>query len=253
MGRDAVADVNGNWVRAFETLAAYQTAGATQSFGGVTAVSTGVPVPLFNPVFVFEPPARDELAAAVSWMADREPPFQMTVADTALDAVAPLASDLRLERDEDPMPGMVLSPLDEIPDQEAPAEIDEVVDADEMEAFATVTAAAFELPMDIARQLSPPELVSDDELQVFLGRVDGHPVACGLLVRTGDVAGVYNVGVIDEYRRRGIGEAITWAVLRAGRDAGCTTGVLQSSSMGYSVYERMGFETVVDYHRFHPA
>lgn len=253
MGRDAVADVNENWGTAFERLAAYQPDGATRSFGSVTAISTGIPVPLFNPVFVFEEPRRDELATAVSWMGDREAPFQITVADTVLDAAEPLATDLGLERAAEPMPGMRLASLDESPAQETPVEIDEVGDTDEMDAFAAVTAAAFDMPMDIARQLSPPEVVSDDAMEAFLGREEGEPVACGLLVRSGDVAGVYNIGVIDDYRRRGIGEAITWAVLRAGSEAGCSTGVLQSSSMGYPVYERMGFETVVDYHRFHPA
>ena len=43
------------------------------------------------------------------------------------------------------------------------------------------------------------------------------------------------------------------AVLRAGRDAGAEVGVLQSTEMTHSVYERMGFETIVEYHPFHPA
>lgn len=220
MGRDAVADVNENWITAFERLAAYQPDGATRSVEDVTAISTGIPVPLFNPVFVFEPPAHDALAAAVSWMGEREAPFQVTVADSALDAAEPLTTVLGLERAEEPMPGMVLASLDEIPVHETPVEIETVADADEMEEFAAVTAAAFDMPMDIASQLSPPEVVSDEAMQAIIGRVDGEPVACGLLVRSGDVAGVYNIGVIDDYRRRGIGEAITWAVLRTGQAAG---------------------------------
>ena len=43
------------------------------------------------------------------------------------------------------------------------------------------------------------------------------------------------------------------AVLRAGRDAGCRVGVLQSSEMGYPRYQEMGFETVVTDHQFEPA
>lgn len=86
-----------------------------------------------------------------------------------------------------------------------------------------------------------------------MGRVDDKPVACGLLVRTDDVAGVYTIGVVDEFRRQGIGEAMTWAVLHAGYERGCRVGVLQSSDMAYTLYEKMGFETVVTYHHFEPA
>lgn len=34
------------------------------------------------------------------------------------------------------------------------------------------------------------------------------------------MAGVYTIGVVEEFRRQGIGEAMNWAVLRAGREAG---------------------------------
>ena len=43
---------------------------------------------------------------------------------------------------------------------------------------------------------------------------------------------------------------MTREVLRAGREAGCQVGVLHSSEMGYPLYERMGFETVVTYQQF---
>ena len=73
------------------------------------------------------------------------------------------------------------------------------------------------------------------------------------MFRTGDTAGVYSIGVVEGYRRRGIGRAMTLAVLRLGRDAGCRIGVLQSSEMGYPLYEAMGFESVETYHHFEPV
>ena len=47
--------------------------------------------------------------------------------------------------------------------------------------------------------------------------------------------------------------AFAAAALVAGRDLGCSTGVLQASPMGEPVYDRMGFETVTQYHCFSPA
>ena len=64
---------------------------------------------------------------------------------------------------------------------------------------------------------------------------------------------VYSIGVVEDARRRGIGKAMTLAVLRLGRDAGCRIGVLQSSKMGYPRYEAMGFESVETYHHFEPV
>jgi predicted acetyltransferase len=72
-------------------------------------------------------------------------------------------------------------------------------------------------------------------------------------MQSGDVAGVYSIGVVEEFRRRGIGDAMSRAVLRAGHEAGCQVGVLQLSEMGYPLYEQLGFETVVTYHQFEPA
>ncbi|MFC7192206.1 GNAT family N-acetyltransferase [Halocatena marina] len=83
--------------------------------------------------------------------------------------------------------------------------------------------------------------------------MDGRPAATGLLIQSGHVAGVYSIGVVEEFRRRGIGKAMSWEVLRAGREAGCQVGVLQSSEMGSPLYEKMGFETTVTYHHFEPA
>ena len=70
---------------------------------------------------------------------------------------------------------------------------------------------------------------------------------------TGDVAGVYAIAVLERYRRRGLGGAISRAVLAAGREHGCEIGVLQASPMGRPVYEQMGSETVTRYHHFLPA
>ena len=52
---------------------------------------------------------------------------------------------------------------------------------------------------------------------------------------------------------RGIGEAISRQVLRAGADVGCEVGVLQASPMGHPLYEKMGFEEVIDYRQLVPS
>lgn len=66
----------------------------------------------------------------------------------------------------------------------------------------------------------------------------------------GEIAGVTFVGTRDAYRKRGLGEAITWHAVREGAKAGCTVAALQASEMGRPIYERMGFRTVAGYRTF---
>lgn len=253
MGRHLAADANDNLRRTFETLAEELDAGDSRQFGPLLAVSAGVPVPLFNRVFVFERPPVDELAAAVDWMAQRAVPFWVT----ATDAVAEEVEDTLAGLDHEfvpgvEQPGMAIAPLDDLPPPDSAAEFAEVSSPTELDDFTGVAASVFEIPLEVERRLDRAALTSEDT-HLFLGRVDEDPAASGLLARSGDVAGVYTIGVREEYRRRGLGEAMSRTVLRAGRDEGCEVGVLQSSEMAYPMYESMGFETVVTYQQFAPA
>ena len=69
-------------------------------------------------------------------------------------------------------------------------------------------------------------------------------------VRT--VAGIYWVATIEEQRRRGYGEALTWAAVAGGRELGCGIASLQASKLGRRIYARMGFEHGLDYEYLHP-
>jgi len=253
MPRDLATDANDNLRSVVVRLAEELPAGAHRTFGPLTAAAAGVPVPIFNRVFVFDAPPAADLTAAVDWIAEREVTFWVTATDRAVEAVEIHCPDL--DRDlakATEQPGMAMASLDEIPARTSVAEIREVTDPDELADFSGVAASIFDIPLDVERRVDRAALAMDD-VRPFLGRVEGDPAACGLLARSGDVAGVYTIGVVEEFRRRGIGKAMSWEVLRAGRDAGCRVGVLQSSEMAVPLYEEMGFETVTTYHLFEPA
>ncbi len=67
------------------------------------------------------------------------------------------------------------------------------------------------------------------------------------LVVVHPVAGVYNIATLPAYRRRGLGEALTWHAVSRGAEAGCTIASLQTSEMGESIYTRMGFRRWASY------
>lgn len=251
MTRDIVADANRNLETSFLRLAANAPDGTTRTFGPLTAASAGLSAPLYNRIFVFETPPRDTLAGAVAWIRERDLPYWVTVAEPVVDTVEPLMDDLGLAT-ATTQPGMAISTLEDIPSTESDVTISEITTPDGLDDFVPVAASVFGTPVDLAETVYQAALAAD-KVRPFLARVNGRPGACGLLVQTGDVAGVYTIAVLEALRRQGIGELMTWTVLRAGRDAGCQVGVLQSSEMAYSLYDRMGFETVVTYHHFGPT
>ncbi len=252
MKRDVLSDANSNWVACLEVVTDHVEGGQARRFGTVAAASAGVPIPLFNQVFVFQPPEPAEMAAAVRWISGRELPFWVTVPESLVDDLREFADGAGLVLSEGATPGMALTQLDDRPDQSSCAEIVPVSDASQLEDVASVTAEAFGLPLDSARALVPASMLEDPRIRWFVGYVDGGAVACGQLLRTGHVAGVYAIAVRETFRRRGLGEAVSWQVLRAGSEAGCSVGVLQASPMGQPVYRRMGFNEIVRYRHFAP-
>jgi GNAT superfamily N-acetyltransferase len=113
----------------------------------------------------------------------------------------------------------------------------------------TVTASAIgnSMPPHFAAVFANGDLVGDPSVAIVVARVDGIAVATAMAVVSGDLIGIYAVSTVPERRGKGLGAAVTWAAVAAGRERGGTWSVLQSSEMGKGVYERMGYRVVGDY------
>ena len=149
-----------------------------------------------------------------------------------------------------PVPGMALAPMLEPPPRPKGLTIEPVRDSDSLDRFARVASVGFGFPEEAGVQMLTPAFLDRPEAQAFLGTVDGKVVATSQLLVSGAVAGIYWVSTVASVRRRGYGEAITWAAVDAGRRAGCKVASLQASAMGRPVYARMGFAHVIDYERY---
>ena len=91
-----------------------------------------------------------------------------------------------------------------------------------------------------------PELIEQGQLVVVAAYDDqGRVVGGGSAAPRGDAAELMGIGVPPFARRRGLGSAITRALVRAVRDRGVTTVLLSAASDdAASIYRQVGFEDV---------
>ena len=78
----------------------------------------------------------------------------------------------------------------------------------------------------------------------YVATVNGEAVATASVFYDAGVANVVNVATLKDWRGKGIGAAVTLQPLLDAREQGYRVGVLQSSGMGYKVYQRMGFQEI---------
>jgi len=83
--------------------------------------------------------------------------------------------------------------------------------------------------------------VDPDAFRVVVGQLDGEVVAAGISYDHRGDCGIYNVVTRERARRRGIGTAVTAALVREARERGCETASLQSTPIAERVYAAVGF------------
>jgi GNAT superfamily N-acetyltransferase len=145
---------------------------------------------------------------------------------------------------------MALSPIREISVPSDGLTIRQIADATGLADFQAAAFGSFGFPVELAPVALTEELMRLPHVALFVGYVDQDPACCSLLLITGDVAGIYWVGSVERYRRRGFGAAVTAHAVRAAGAQCCRSAILQASKMGEPVYRRLGFETVTQYSRF---
>lgn len=170
---------------------------------------------------------------------------QLSLADGSLTGAGalglePMSPSPLLRREPGPLHG---SPTD--------LEIELVRDARELATFEATVKDGFGFPERIqalpSGAIFPARALSDDRVRFWLGSVAADPVGTAWSSVSDGVVGVYGVSTVERARRRGYGEALTAAAIRARPDL---PAVLQSSPMGHPIYERMGFTQVGEFERW---
>jgi GNAT superfamily N-acetyltransferase len=240
-----------SFIGSFRKLAQHVSQGETHEEGSIFSFSTGLPLSAFNGCIVTQDVSSADLATSAAWVAAHDVPFRVWIAETLAAGLAEVPASYGLEPAPVLYPGMVLHPIPDAPILAAGVHVVPIFESSLDEFLAVLEEGG--LRAELAHRLISPSFAADPDVQLFVGTLEGKPVGTSIAIRSGDASGVYNVGTLSQARRRGIGSAVTWAAVGAGRAWGCDTIVLQSSVMGLSIYAEMGFRTVAPYVTFAPS
>jgi GNAT superfamily N-acetyltransferase len=126
----------------------------------------------------------------------------------------------------------------------------------ELRAFARLNAANWTPPdahvLRFYEQTAAALLAADCPLWLYVGYLDGEPVATSELTVGGGVVGLYNISTSLPYRGRGFGSALTVRPLLDARAQGQHTAILQAAAEGVRVYERVGFRAFGEITEYKP-
>ena len=214
-------------------------------------VNTAAPLPQFNQAILKPPLSHPDAAIerAEAYFAERELPFRFTVRSDCHEHCAPRLLDAGYN-EAARLPAMVLREIPDPPPLPPGLEIRRVRSQQEVEDFRGVAERGFGMPAGMGTVAISDSVLAHPDTELYLGYADAVPVATTLLQQSNRVAGIYFVACEAGYRRRGYGEALTWAGVAGGAARGASFASLQASEMGRPVYTRMGFESLVDYHGY---
>jgi GNAT superfamily N-acetyltransferase len=221
------------------------TPGRRVEHGDLALFASGIPGVEFNLMCVFGPAGPASAFSLADAFFAGAGGYSVAV---EVEAAGPIEEALRRRgwRLVEEEPALVLPQLpDAAPPAPAELDIRRVTDAEGYARYLAITATSPHHLPSLAAAL-------DARVGLFVGMVDGQPVATSRLVRLGRIAELTGVVTLPAHRRRGYATAMTWAAIMAGAAGGCTVATLTATAMGYPVYVQMGFVPVCTLRTYEP-
>src|SRR5271154_399235 len=123
-----------------------------------------------------------------------------------------------------------------------------VGDPETRAAFAEIMSIAFEIPHSVSTAVDGSERAWAGTLNGYIGYANGKAVTTAATTITDDAIGLYSVATLPQHRREGYAEAIMRQVIdEAYQNRGVRRTVLQSTSSGLALYQRMGYRTITNF------
>lgn len=114
----------------------------------------------------------------------------------------------------------------------------------ELESFRLILSNVFYISQSEVELIMGEKVLGVPYVRHYLAWLRGTPVGTTSLVLTGNVAGIWNVGTLTEYRRHGIAAMLMHRAVSDAAALGYPSTMLLSSTEGIPLYERLGYETI---------
>ena len=209
-------------------------------------VISGVPFPTMNGVLTVRPSVSPHDVEELLDVDKLETvPHSIQIRPGCSQAIVDLAVERGMKSDE-PIPLMAMDRP--TPGLRAAASRSELsirtIEPAEAALHAQVAAQGFELPIEVFNTFAIPSVLAQPGIRAYVGTVAGIPVTTALGLVGDEYVGIFDVATPPEHRGRGYGAAITARATLDGFDAGASFSFLQSSAMGFQVYERLGYRAL---------
>ncbi len=246
--------VEENLRQSFRILAEGRPRADVIELPGVSVASLGAAFQMFNAAFLSEPvetqaELEERLRIARRHFDARAIRWALWICE---DWVAPAlrrrlsrtceSFGLRLSSE---MPGMSADNI-QAPARNLPRmEVRRVDSTEVLNDFRAIGSTCFHVPISWFSEVFDEKFADRPAFVCWVGYHDGLPVTTSASVAANGTIGLYNVATVPDYREHGFGEAITrHAIQAARRGNNGARAVLQSTSKGLGIYERMGFRVV---------
>jgi GNAT superfamily N-acetyltransferase len=247
-------DVAENLRQSFRTLAEGRPRAEVIELAGVSIASLGVAFQMFNAAFLSEPvetqpELEDRLRAAAHYFDSRGLAWAFWICEDWLAAAlrrklsrSCQTYGLRLSAE---MPGMAADRL-RPPTRPLPEmEVRSMEPGTTLDDFRALGSTCFHVPIAWFSEVFDERVAERKAFRCWVGYREGEPVATAASVFSEGALGVYNVATAPEHRKHGYAEAITRFAIDAGsREREPRRLVLQSTSQGHRLYDRLGFHPV---------
>jgi len=119
---------------------------------------------------------------------------------------------------------------------------------EEMEALIKISANCIELSpgaeLEYRSYCLHNDFTDTSKQEMYLAYWDGVPAASCMTFKTDEIITLYFIATLPGYRNRGLGRAITLYAMKKAVEQGYLVAGLQSTRMGLSLYESLGFTTI---------
>jgi len=229
----------GAYLSSITRMAALIGGSVVEAAPGVLQVHTGVHLPTFNGVFVRDRRPRWSSVEEAIGTYVPSAPWSVSLRGQPSDAVVRAAAEVGLTS-RTTMP-LLTRPLESGRPPTVPPGVTVSVGDAHSAAYGTTLAAGFGIPADVLERVTGPDVLSEPHFRSVLVADRGTPVATGLVMLEGDIAGIANIATVPHARRRGFGELATLAAMAEASTRGARTTYLQASPEGLALYRKLGF------------